>query len=247
MGSRRDHPAHDHYAMLGVERAAGPAELRRAFRTLALRHHPDRAGPGSTEIFQRISEAYAILSDPEQRARYDGHRPVPPARTSAGGRSHADAAARPDAGPGHHPQNDEDTGHYEGPGGRIDWRRSRRRSTPPGPALDHLSGSLDALLAGGLARRLADGIIELRIDRATAATGGYAAIDAAVAVTCPTCAGHAQANVLWCRRCEYAGTVIDQVTFTLELPPACRTGSVFTFVTDPSGNCPPIRIRIRVD
>jgi DnaJ-class molecular chaperone len=243
MAAGRDHLANDHYTLLGVGRAAAPAELRRAFRTLALRHHPDRAGAASTEVFQRISEAYAVLSDPVKRARYDDRLPDP-----AGERAHhphsgdvgnGSPAADP-SGAGH------DSGQYEGPGGRIGWRRARPRSTPHGPMLQHLSGALDTLLARGLAHRRADGVIDLAVDPATAASGGWAAIDAAVSITCPTCAGHAERNVLWCRRCEHAGTVIDQVTFTLELPPHARDGAVFTFVTDPTGNSPPFRVRLRV-
>src|SRR5690242_15824041 len=61
----------DHYAVLGVARTATAAELRRAFRMLALRHHPDRAGPEATATFQAIAEAYAILSEPIARAAYD--------------------------------------------------------------------------------------------------------------------------------------------------------------------------------
>ena len=239
MASRRG-PARfdrDPYALLGVGRAAGPAELRRAFRTLALRHHPDRAGVASTEVFQRISEAYAVLSDPQQRARYDDGCAVPD-------RSHGTAHSAPPSGPG--TPSGSETGQYDGPGGRIGWRRARARATPAGPWLEHLSGALDALLARGQALRGRDGVVELAIDAAVAASGGHATIDAAVAITCPTCAGHAEPRVLWCRRCEYAGTVIDQVTFTLELPAPVRPGSTFTFVTDPTGNTAPFRVRIRL-
>jgi DnaJ-class molecular chaperone len=246
MAASRDHLAYDHYTLLGVGRAAAPAELRRAFRTLALRHHPDRAGAASTEVFQRISEAYAVLSDPVKRARYDDHLPDPAA--GRGHRPHDEAGVgpgRPSPAAAAAPAGD-DTGQYEGPGGRIGWRRERPRSAPRGPMLQHLCGALDALLTRGLAHRRGDGVIELDVDPVSADTGGWAAIDAAISVTCPTCAGHAEPNVLWCRRCEHAGTVIDHVTFTLELPAHVRDGAVFTFVTDPSGNSPPFRVRLRV-
>ena len=61
----------DYYAMLGVARTAGSAEVRRAWRRLALRWHPDRAGDGATGAFQKIQAAYAVLSDPLSRAAYD--------------------------------------------------------------------------------------------------------------------------------------------------------------------------------
>jgi DnaJ-class molecular chaperone len=61
----------DHYRALGIARAATAAEIRRAYRQLALRHHPDRAGPSATARFQRISLAYRVLSNPIARAAYD--------------------------------------------------------------------------------------------------------------------------------------------------------------------------------
>jgi len=67
----------DYYEVLGVARTASGAELKTAFRKLAIQYHPDK-NPGSKEAeerFKECSEAYAILSDPEKRANYDrfGH------------------------------------------------------------------------------------------------------------------------------------------------------------------------------
>jgi molecular chaperone DnaJ len=78
----------DYYEVLGVERGADADALKKAFRKLAMQHHPDR-NPGdkeSEERFKEASEAYEMLSDPERRARYDrfGHRGVEGAAAQGG-------------------------------------------------------------------------------------------------------------------------------------------------------------------
>jgi len=63
----------DYYKILGVERSAKEAEIKSAFRKLALQFHPDR-NPGNKKAedkFKEINEAYEVLSDPQKRARYD--------------------------------------------------------------------------------------------------------------------------------------------------------------------------------
>ena len=64
-------PSDDYYALLGIDAGADDDELKRAWRKLALEWHPDRAGSEATLMFQRISVAYTVLSDPEARAAYD--------------------------------------------------------------------------------------------------------------------------------------------------------------------------------
>ena len=66
----------DYYDILGVKKGASKDELKDAYRTLALKYHPDRnKEQGAEEKFKEISEAYAVLSDDEKRATYDqyGH------------------------------------------------------------------------------------------------------------------------------------------------------------------------------
>lgn len=69
----------DHYAVLGVTPEATLDDIKRAYRRLALASHPDRH-PGDVEAeerFRAISTAYAVLSDPVQRARFDAQRHLP--------------------------------------------------------------------------------------------------------------------------------------------------------------------------
>lgn len=67
----------DYYQVLGISRDASDVDLKRAFRELARKHHPDvnPENPEAGETFREINEAYAALSDPQSRARYDrfGH------------------------------------------------------------------------------------------------------------------------------------------------------------------------------
>jgi len=63
----------DYYKILGIERNASADEIKRAYRKLAMQHHPDR-NPGNKraeERFKEINEAYQVLSDAQKRARYD--------------------------------------------------------------------------------------------------------------------------------------------------------------------------------
>jgi molecular chaperone DnaJ len=69
----------DLYEVLGIDRSAGPEEIKKAFRKLAMQYHPDRnKEPGAEERFKEINQAYEVLSDPEKRAAYDrfGHAGV---------------------------------------------------------------------------------------------------------------------------------------------------------------------------
>jgi len=63
----------DYYKTLGVERSASPEEIKKAFRKLALKYHPDRnkGNKEAEEKFKDINEANEVLSDPQKRARYD--------------------------------------------------------------------------------------------------------------------------------------------------------------------------------
>ncbi|UCG37422.1 MAG: molecular chaperone DnaJ [Candidatus Bathyarchaeota archaeon] len=69
----------DYYEILSVPRDASKAQIKKAYRKLALKHHPDRnKSPKAEERFKEISEAYAVLSDDEKRKQYDmfGHEGI---------------------------------------------------------------------------------------------------------------------------------------------------------------------------
>lgn len=66
-------PQKDYYKLLGVSKSANPEELKKAYRKLAMKYHPDQnKGDKAAEAkFKDISEAYAVLNDPEKRKQYD--------------------------------------------------------------------------------------------------------------------------------------------------------------------------------
>jgi len=78
----------DYYEVLGVDKSADEAAIKKAYRTLAKKYHPD-LNPGDAEAeknFKEVNEAYDILSDPDKRAKYDqyGHAAFDPASGMGG-------------------------------------------------------------------------------------------------------------------------------------------------------------------
>lgn len=200
-------PSVDLYALLGVSRSASSGEIRRAYRKLALQHHPDRAGAASAEIFARIAEAYRMLSDPTARSTYDAHLVQ---RESQGG--FPGAAARGAGG----------SWTASAPGWTASWEK------PIPNVLMRVSGPLDRLQAAGVARVAADGMLELSLSAAEAAVGGSAVVEMKLKILCPTCGGVASPRGVWCLRCEHAGTVTDSVPVVVPIPRAARDGMIIT-------------------
>jgi hypothetical protein len=208
--------ADDYYALLGVHEGADGEELRRAWRQLALRWHPDRAGDVAKATFQRISAAYAVLSDPIARAAYDRRRrPAEPAGTSAP-RSAAATSPPP---------------------------RAARR---PAPAvmLSRLSGPLASLMACGVARLDEPGFITLMLREDEAAQGGMATVSLHVELWCPDCV--AQPRAAGCVRCGGTRTVDELFSAWLAVPPGVTAGEVLTPSVELPGMVEPVRFRVRL-
>lgn len=212
-------PPDDHYAILGLTRSSGGAEIRRAYRLLALRHHPDRAGPDGTAAFQRIAEAYRVLSDPTLRSTYDamyeagrGEAPPRPVETT-------------DANAG-----------------------TPTRKRPPAAAslIARLCGTLTALESRQVVRVHPSGLIELYVHTDEARAGGVAAVTLPLTVPCPTCGGIAGEATVWCRRCQFAGSVVEDVTLCVPIPAHAPDGMIFNLELERLGDLPPMAVRIRV-
>lgn len=59
----------DYYKLLGVTKESNQSDIKKAYRKLAVKHHPDKGG--DSEIFKQVAEAYEILSDPQKKKQYD--------------------------------------------------------------------------------------------------------------------------------------------------------------------------------
>jgi molecular chaperone DnaJ len=202
----------DYYEVLGVNRTATDQDLKSAYRRLAHQHHPDKNqdDPQAEDKFKEAAEAYAVLSDPEQRRRYDrfGHAGVSSAASAAWGA------------PGFGGIEDIlgdlfGFGDVFGAGGRAGGRRSG-------------------------AQRGADLRYDLEINLEQAAVGMTAQLRIPKLETCETCSGSGSAPGTQpesCRTCEGAGQVRFQQGFfsVSRTCGTCRgTGQV---ITSPCETC----------
>ena len=182
--------AQDYYHILGVNRNASADEIKKAYRKLAVKYHPDK-NPGdkeSEEKFKEVSEAYEVLSQPEKRQRYDqlGHD----AYTSAG-------RAGPGAGGPHVDPFDIFSQVFGGAGGG--------------------GGSIFEEFFGGGARRSRTGAqpgadlrYDMEIDFEDAVFGADQTVQIPRAVTCETCSGtgcRPGTSMKTCSHCNGTGQI----------------------------------------
>jgi len=173
----------DYYEVLGVPRTATADEIKRVYRQLARKHHPDLQRPAdrpkASERFKEINEAYEVLSDPDKRAKYDA--------LGADWKSGMDFTPPPGAGARRGAPSDAgwttvDESSFEGMGddmggfsdffssifGRGGARAGRRegvRVTMPGPDIEAgLPVTVEELLRGGKRRLSLDGGRQLDVE-----------------------------------------------------------------------------------
>jgi len=192
-------PSKDYYRVLGVSRSAGKSEIKKAYRQLAKQYHPD-ANPddkSSAERFKEVSEAYSVLSDPEQRKKYDLMRKLG-----------AFTGVRGGGGPGGGPKF-EDFG-FGGLGG-----------------LGGLGDIFSSIFGRGKREVSVEPIeMTVVLPFRIAALGGKIPVTVSVSEACPVCGGGGAApgsKVSMCDECKGRGTVsFGQGGFAVNRPcPRC--------------------------
>jgi molecular chaperone DnaJ len=224
----------DFYAVLGVDRSADAATLKSAYRKLAMKHHPDQ-NPGckiSEEKFKRISEAYAVLSDPEKRAQYDRF-----------GRAAFQGGAGPGAGPGFADFSDLFNEIFGGDIGDIFGRGTQRPRGPQrGQDLRYdLEITLEQAFTGAERDIAITSAVACDVCSGTGAEGaaapetcrtcaGAGQVRASqgmfrVVRTCPTCNGMGQTIKNPCRVCNGRGLTPKDRTSRVKIPAGVEDGT----------------------
>jgi molecular chaperone DnaJ len=194
----------DYYEVLGIAHNASEAELKKAYRRLAMKYHPDR-NPGDAvaeEQFKEAKEAYEMLSDPRKRAAYDqfGHAGVD-SSLGAGGGGFGEAADLGDIFGGVFR---DIFGGFGGARGAQSYRGADLRYT--------LDLSLEEAVFGTTAKIRVPTLVGCQT------CGGLGARPATKAAACPTCNGRGQVRIQQgffsiqqtCPRCQGRGTYIPE-------------------------------------
>lgn len=222
----------DYYLILGISPDATQHGVRQAFRGLAQRHHPDRAGADATRRFQELSEAYRVLGNPRRRAAYDRDR-RPAADAPRSTRPSRSRAASPDAEPfdaragaGSRARPDAIFEDFADPFG-APRPRAPRAGSDTAWAPERLRADLSVQLSPGEASR--GGIAELRV---------------AAPLRCPGCGGSgAVGSLRVCPRCRGAGRIAREAPVRLEIPPGVADGTLLAVPLSGGGS---LRVLVRV-
>lgn len=196
----------DYYAILGVEKDASTEEIRKAFQTKARKLHPDvNKAPDAEEKFKEVSEAYAVLSDPDKRRRYDALRSGSPFASYGGSSAPAGGYSDP-FGFGGNPFG-------WGPFGSGAARRQSRAYRPRAGSDVVLELNVNASDAAKGVRR---GVTYQRY-ASCEACHGLGSVVSEKPETCPTCGGRGHITVdtgifgvvaMTCPECEGSGKVV---------------------------------------
>lgn len=216
----------DYYELLGVKRDATPEELKKAYRKLALKWHPDRHKGDSREEaeakFKRISEANEVLSDPETRAKYDrlgqnwkqGEPFTPP---SGGG-------GRPGGSPGGArqmtPEEFEEL--FGERGGFSDFFQQNFGEEYGRSFTDR--GRAAGAHHPRYKHRGADVRAELPLGLGDALRGGRRAFEIPALVSCPRCGAVGSVGSHVCPTCVGVGTIRRDKTVDVAIPKDVRDG-----------------------
>lgn len=209
----------DFYRILGVDEKASQDEIKKVYRKLAKKHHPDanQGDAQAAERFKEIGEAYAVLKDPEKRKQYDQMRKL--GAFGLGGRGPAAGASRQRGGQGG-PDPSFSFDDLQGGFGNISdlfsslFDGGRRGGASAGPA------------GPGGRQRGQDVEYVVEIPFLSAVRGGKVSVDVAITEDCATCGGDGAepgTSRHRCGECGGSGTVsFGQGGFAVKRPcPAC--------------------------
>ncbi len=221
----------DYYKILGVERSVGNDDLRKAFRQLARKYHPDVAKnkKEAEEKFKEINEAYEVLSDPEKRRTYDQLGPYwkqgPQFRQSPGWQEFSGGKAGRAGRPG--PGGNGGGAEFEfGGTGFSDFfeqlfgqRANRRRSGGDSGRGGFRSAPEDLAEAG----RDIEGDIMVTLEEAL--RGSVRSVSLRRAAACDQCGGTGQSGRKPCAACHGEGVVSRTETHQVKIPPGITDGA----------------------
>jgi molecular chaperone DnaJ len=220
----------DYYQLLGVSRNASDDDIKKSFRRLAMKYHPDRNrdNPEAEEQFKKVKEAHDVLSDPKKRSAYDqfGHAGVDPSMGGGagfGGANFSDIFG-------------DVFGDIFGGGG------SRGRGGPQrGSDLRYnLEIPLEEAVAGTEVKIQIPTLVNCKSCNGTGANKGSSPVTCptchghgavrmqqgffSVQQTCPTCRGSGKQIKDPCRACHGQGRTQDTKTLSVKIPPGVDTG-----------------------